>query len=553
MDDQKSVTVPRLRHGSISRQANAEGAMPQLAAAKKTTAKAGSAAKSGIINIGGGKGTGFFDRMFLGLEPFTAPDNKLLNLANAMKEPAGADDPANTVFDNPNIPAGFTYLGQFVDHDITLDMTALSEAVEDPTMTVNFRSPALDLDCVYGTGQGPHRFLFERKPSGQGFADTPLLLLGKTQDSPGENGQNIPAAGKLNDLPRNPQGIALIGDHRNDENLLVAQTHVAFLKFHNKVVARLQAAGTPANELFTKASEQVRWHYQWIVLNDFVRRLVEPGTIEHIITHGRKFYRFKKKPYMPIEFSAAAYRLGHSMVRNLYSHNRVFPDGPGGLATGTLQLLFNFSGLSGRIAGDIATGPPGSPKVLPTNWIIDWRRFYDFNTPAVTLNHARRLDPLLVEALHNLPGEAGPSAILAFRNLKRGVNLKLPSGQAVAAEMKKKLPGLVGLTPAEIASDSNGSTDGAVAHANGFDAKTPLWYYILKEAKVRHQGLRLGPVGSRLVAEVFVGMLQGDSGSFMQQPNWKPNLPSSTPGQFTMVDMLRLVGDISPIDGIGTI
>jgi Animal haem peroxidase len=543
--------IPVVRHGSISRQANAEHALPDMVAAQ-TTAKAKSGARKGIVHIGGGKGGGFFDRMFLGLETVTATDQQLKNLALTMKEPASAEDPADTTFDNPNVPAGFTYLGQFVDHDITLDMTPLSEAVVDPNMVENFRSPALDLDCVYGAGQGPHRFLFARKAQGPGFVDTPLMLLGKTEDSPNAPGANppiIPAAGKLNDLPRNPQGVALIGDHRNDENLLVAQTHVAFLKFHNKVVTKLEASGTPAGELFKKASEQVRWHYQWIVLNDFVRRLVEPGVIENIIQNGRKFYRFKKKPYMPIEFSAAAYRLGHSMVRNLYSHNRVFPDGPGGLATGTLDLLFNFSGLSGRIAGDIATGPPASPKVLPTNWIIDWRRFYDFNTPAVKLNHARRLDPFLAKSLHTLPGEAGDQAILAFRNLKRGVTLKLPTGQAVAKEMKKKVPSIVGLTTAELTT----GPDGAALVANNLHLKTPLWYYILKEAQVRHQGLRLGPVGSRLVAEVFVGMLQGDPGSFMQQPNWKPNLPSAQPNNFTMVDMLRFVGDISPIDGVTTV
>ena len=131
---------------------------------------------------------------------------------------------------------------------------------------------------------------------------------------------------------------------------------------------------------------------------------------------------------------------------------------------------------------------------------------------------SRKLDPYLVQSLHTLPGGGGN---LAFRNLKRGVNLGLPSGQDVAKHMKVKNP----LTPAEIASDSNGSTDGAVAKEQGLHTATPLWYYILKEAKVRNNGERLGPVGSTIISEVFVGLVHGDQNSFIwQEKNWKPTL-----------------------------
>ncbi len=131
----------------------------------------------------------------------------------------------------------------------------------------------------------------------------------------------------------------MIGDHRNDENLLVAQTHLAFMKFHNKVVDLLMAsptAPTPA-ELFFQARREVTRHYQWLVLHDFVERLTEDGIVARVLNEGRQFYRFKKTPYMPVEFSGAAYRLGHSMVREVYSHNRVFT--PGGLAPASLGLL----------------------------------------------------------------------------------------------------------------------------------------------------------------------------------------------------------------------
>jgi hypothetical protein len=251
---------------------------------------------------------------------------------------------------------------------------------------------------------------------------------------------------------------------------------------------------------------------------------------------------------MPIEFAGAAYRLGHSMVREQYSHNRVFRPRPPRLSPATLDLLFQFSSLSGNINGEL-----GGLPALPSNWVIDWRRFYDFktpeNTPNFEFNHARKLDPFLVPALHSLPGfPPGREANLAFRNLRRGVTLGLPSGQAVAKAMAKKIK-LDPLTTGEIAS----GPDGEVAAKRGLHKKTPLWYYILKEAQVRGNGDHLGPVGSRMVAEVFVGLVQGDQDSFLAQPNWKPTLPAKTPGTFFMTDLLNFVGDISPIDGITTV
>jgi hypothetical protein len=235
-------------------------------------------------------------------------------------------------------------------------------------------------------------------------------------------------------------------------------------------------------------------------------------------------------------------------VREEYSHNRVFRPTPPRLAPGSLSLLFNFTSLSGNIKGEL-----GGLDRLPSNWVIDWRRFFDFHTPPATpnfeFNHSRKLDPFLTPTLHTLPGfPAGPEGNLAFRNLRRGVLLGLPSGQDVAKEMGKKIP-ITALTPAEIAT----GPDGAVAAQKGFDTATPLWYYILKEAQVRGNGERLGPVGARIIAEVFVGLVQGDEDSFLSQPGWKPTLPAKTPGTFTMTDLLQFVGDISPIDGITTV
>ena len=232
------------------------------------------------------------------------------------------------------------------------------------------------------------------------------------------------------------------------------------------------------------------------------------------------------------------------MVREVYSHNRIFT--PGGATPVTLQLLFQFTGLSGGIVGDLAPDPPTAPTPIPVlsvNWIIDWRRFYDVVVPnpaGVPLNASRKIDPFVVPALHG-------GGSLPFRNLKRGVMLGLPSGQDVATAMKVANP----LTPDEISTGA----DGAVAKKHGLHLRTPLWYYILKEAEQRSSSERLGPVGATIASEVFVGLVHGDHRSYLwlKGKDWKPELPSLTPGEFTMADLLRFVGDISPIDGISNV
>jgi hypothetical protein len=488
---------------------------------------------------------GKFGRMFPGLPPLRVSDAQLSALAASMRDPNPGDPSGN----NPNIGAGFTYLGQFVDHDITLDTTPLEQQQADPLAIRNFRSPAVDLDSLYGQGPGVSPELFARDAAT--LRMLPEMLVGRASSSPSPTGDNIAAL--PNDLPRNPVGRALIGDERNDENLLVAQTHLLFIKFHNAVVAHLRAtrpdiAGS-GSALFDEAKRIVTWHYQWIVLFDFLERLTEPGIVNRIRQQGRRFYRFRTTPYMPVEFAAAAYRLGHSMVREAYNHNRVFRFGPGAFAPATFDFLFQFTGKSGDIIGNLIDDPehgpgsgpaPGPFRDLPSNWVIDWRRYYDMGTPANTpnfaLNASRRIDPFLVPALHTLPGGGGS---LPLRNLQRGVMLGLPSGQDVAHAMDVQA-----LTPAQLSS----GPDGAVALQEGLVDATPLWYYILKEAEQVHQGLRLGPVGSTIVAETFLGIVHGDHNSFMWlRSNWQPELPAAVPGTFTMVDLIKFVNDINPL------
>jgi hypothetical protein len=477
------------------------------------------------------------------------PDAALEALAAAMK-----DSRAEGEGNNLNIPAGYTYLGQFIDHDITLDLTSLTETDRDPLGDMNFRTPQIELDNVYGTGPGGDgsAHLYDRlNPEG--------FLIGTVGDGGDESRIK---AGLPFDLPRNTQGIALIGDARNDENLLVSQTHLAFLKFHNAVLAN-EGGGS-----FRETRRLVRWHYQWIVLRDFLTKLIDNNDLQDVLTNGRKFYLPEiqsdyGQAYIPVEFSGAAYRLGHSMVRETYNHNRVFRPGAG---PSTFDFLFHFTGKSGGIVGSLVTelspadlaALPGKLKLLlpfvfpklPGDWIIDWHRFYELgptspapagSAPAENgffLNHARLLDPFLVPSLHSLPGGGGS---LPFRNLKRGYRLELPCGQAVARYMNVQV-----MTDAEITS----GPDGAALRLAGLNVRTPLWYYILKEAQILGDGgNRLGPVGSRILAEVFVGLLQTDPEAFLhpdQDPAWRPTLPSAAAGHFTMMDLLRYIDSHEP-------
>lgn len=284
--------------------------------------------------------TGMFGRMFPALPPLAAKDGQLLNLAIAMTA-AMPDDPAG---DNPFVPTGFTYLGQFIDHDITLDLTPIGKANIDPMAVHNFRTPSLDLDCLYGLGPNINPFMYQPGPDSERF------LIGETSATPGRGDATVPVRQPF-DLPRGPNGRALIGDPRNDENLVVAQTHLAFLRFHNKVVAELKAGNIQSIDpsqppSFEAARQLVIWHYHWIVLNDFLRRIVKPNILDDVLQNDRQFFRYDRAPFMPVEFSGAAYRLGHSMVRASYDYNRVFTPNPGGVTPATLELLFRFSGQS---------------------------------------------------------------------------------------------------------------------------------------------------------------------------------------------------------------
>jgi hypothetical protein len=428
------------------------------------------------------------------------------------------------------IPAGFTYLGQFVDHDLTFDKTnvMLGENVS-PAALLQGRSPSLDLDSLYGAGPGD--------PESAEFyeADGIHLKMGKTAAAEGigvKDGFDLPrGAGSTRARKRK----AIIPDPRNDENLAVAQTHLAFIRFHNRVVDTLPAS-VPPSQRFAVARKKVVKHYQWMLRTDYLPRICAPGVVTAVFENGRKAFEVgvpaTDMPTMPIEFSVAAFRLGHSMIRREYNWNRIFDDG-----FGTLGLLFTFSGGSGDLGGEVR---------LPSTWIADFRRLYDFNeagradlaVPAATSNRAMRIDTSLVTPLASLPGFPAAEDNLAFRNLRRAKMVRLATGQQMVTFLKSKgVTPLAKLTNAQIRDGAGGADLSGLTQPQRAKLlqDTPLWFYVLREAELN--GGKLKGVGARIVAETFHRAMEGSMFSIVRDSDWRPSLgPNSE--TFRMVDLL---------------
>ncbi len=436
------------------------------------------------------------------------------------------------------IPSGFTYLGQFIDHDLTFDKTSVMLGTHvSPTQLLQARSPSLDLDSLYGAGP--------LDPESARFYESDGIHL-KTGTTVAVDG--IPAKPGF-DLPRGTSGSkakkrkAVIPDPRNDENLAVAQTHAAMIRFHNRVADSLPGS-VPVAQRFARARELVTKHYQWMIRTDYLPRISAAAVVNDVFNNGRKAFEVgvapTDVPTMPIEFSVAAFRLGHSMIRRAYNWNAIFDDG-----AGTLDFLFIFSSTSGDLGGDVR---------LPSNWIADFRRLYDFGeagradlkVPARKFNRAMRIDTVIVPPLRNLPtGSFGgpavafndPHANLAFRNLTRAQMVRLATGQQMATFLKGKGVALTKLTRAQLRNGKNGATfDGLTqAQRDAVLTKTPLWLYILREAELNSG--RLKGVGARIVAETFHRAMEGSQVSIVRDPTWTPTLGPDAQ-TFRMVDLL---------------
>ena len=281
-----------------------------------------------------------------------------------------------------------------------------------------------------------------------------------------------------------------------------------------------------------------------MIRHDYLPRICAAGVLNNVFNNGRKAFEVGANPTdvptMPIEFSIAAFRLGHAMIRRAYNWNSRFDDG-----AGTLDLLFLFSGTSGGLGGEMR---------LPSNWIADFRRLYDFNeagradlaVPAGKFNRAMRIDTTLVNPLKNLPSGSfgGPDvpfddarANLAFRNLTRAKMVRLATGQQMARFLKNHGVNVTALTKTQLKNGGGGATLDALTQTQrqALLKDTPLWFYVLREAELN--GGKLKGVGGRIVAETFHRAIEGSSASIVRDPTWRPTLgPDSN--TFRMVDLL---------------
>ncbi|MGX5773055.1 peroxidase family protein [Microbacterium trichothecenolyticum] len=417
-------------------------------------------------------------------------------------------------------PSGFTYVGQFVDHDITLDVSSALDAPElvDANVINNMRSPMLDLDSVYGKGPAVDAFLYAAPAPGEPPSAFRMLLGSNLPSGLGGAGGTAGAAGMVAhtdfDVPRTSALTAIIGDPRNNENLIVSQLHHAMLRFHNAIVDSLVASGF-TGDVFVEAKRQATLHYQWAVVHDFLPRICGQAAVDAALAatdlgHPNSPFR------MPVEFSVAAYRFGHSMIRDEYWLNFELRNKP-------MTDVFRF------------IHEPHLP--VRSNWVVDFNAFFETGIAVPVFNSARKIDSVLASALEDLDGNGLPNelmGVLAARNLLRGLVLGLPSGQATAAALGVPVISGAALTAGLPADEI------AVLEEEGglLLEKTPLWYYILREAMVATGGEHLGPLGAKIVADTFVRMLRRDALSLLNVA-FAPTL-GATPGSFTFADLVRV-------------
>lgn len=484
-------------------------------------------------------------------------------LAAAMTE----NDPDR--IDNSGIPPIYTYFGQFIDHDVTantereegdaLERFNIDRADLDPLdrddverSQRNVRRSPLDLDTVYGDGPDQSDAELAATQALVDAQDPAKLRVGRARPIrdgatvvrplfPVDDGADLPRYGAAFDeglLTRNQVATLLgvdpesgedahrrlrraahVGDSRNDENLIVAQLHLSFLRLHNAIVDTRRDQGdrsSPA-ELFNAVRQEVRRIYQWLVVEIYLPTVCDPEVIHEIRCARAPVYsalayrhanagKDRSLP-MPLEFSLAAFRFGHSMVRAEYDFNVNFgrQTGPSDIGRAGFEQLFRFTG-----GGDL-----GGNEVLPAEWIIDWARF---TNPDLPDRVARKIDTHLALPLARLanvdPGANRVLTRLAARNLRRGYLFNVPSAQAVLRQLADEHGVMIDpLTENQLTAGRTG----AVVRREGFYKETPLWFYVLLEAEAQADGEHLGQLGSRIVGETLIGLLVNDPASYLNE------------------------------------
>lgn len=459
-----------------------------------------------------------FTRMFPHLPPFAESSSALVAALLDLGRPGGPmdardnlaagpialiTDPALRV-NNPDAPlpmgtAGSTFMGQFIDHDMTFDAGSRLGVATAPQAATNSRVPALDLDSLYGRGPVVDAALYDP-------ADRAKLRLGH--------------GGLFEDLPRLPDGTALIADPRNDEHVVIAGLQCAFILFHNRAVDLLRSRGVAADELFAQARRAVTWHYQWIVVNELLPSYIGAALTRELLWRGRHRGERDERDgaAIPVEFQGAAYRFGHSLVRPSYRANLHGDNG-----TPFFGFVFDPAAQGQADPSDLRGGARAPRR------FVGWQTFFDFADGE--LKPRKRIDTRISTPLFNLPqgaiADGSQPTSLAQRNLMRHLTWQLPSGQRIAEQL-----GVPALAP--------GHFPELAGYRLGLERSTPLWYYVLREADVMADGRHLGPVGGRIVGETILGVLRADRESYLNAANeWRPTLPARAgDGDFRMTDLL---------------
>jgi hypothetical protein len=468
-----------------------------------------------------------FGRMFPNLPAFAEPTDAVIAALRELGAPGGimdandnlAADPVALIVDpalsqnnpdNPNHTAGTTFVGQFIDHDITFDAVTQLAVPAQPETTRNTRAPVLDLDSVYGGGP---------------------LVSPQLYDPNDMAKLRIESGGLFEDLPRNTNGSAIIGDPRNDENLAIAGIHAAFILFHNRMVDLARGDGlvnpANANEAFTFARNETRWHYHSMILSQFLPQVIGANLLGQLRRRRRFFAPASGQAFMPVEFQTGAYRMGHSMVRPSYRAN--FTGQPAGKPNSPQFFGFIFDPAQENVPdSEDLRGGSRAPRRF-----IGWPTFFDFGDGLV--RRKKIIDVKLSTPLFQLPlftiASGTPPRSLAERNLLRHLTWSLPSGQTLA-----RVIGAPALASGQLRPTGVGDI------SPSFLTSTPMWFYILHEAFVREGGRRLGPVGGTIVGEVLVGLMAADPGSLLNRTGWSPRIPVRQAGQVLMQDILDFAG-----------
>ena len=466
---------------------------------------------------------GYYSRLFgPPAQPITSGEEfKLVELGSAMRygrEREGTLTPR----------VGYTYFGQFLGHDLTYDSTPLAGPYAEPEKTPNFRTATFDLDHVYAGGPAGSPYLYEGEKGAETFRIGATVPSGYRRDLPIAHGQLL---------------VGDLQDTRNVDNLLLRQLHVLFLKFHNEAIRQLQtnpemksvADSLGQESLFEQARRLVCWHYQWIIRHDYLPRILHNDVWQY---QRRRLPVGPTKEFsVPIEFALAAFRFGHSMVRNAYRlncrHKRVL--------IGELMEL----------------GQKAEP--ISDDDLVEWGTFFDGLPTSGPPASSSFIDTSVSLAMHGLSAgtirlanrlEAIDPSNLPVRTLLRGARAQLPSGQEAAEALlvEGKIKSDDRLTSSQLATNTCNNS-GSVLSRNGLEANTPLFYYVLKEAELKGEGLTLGPVGSQIVSHVIQSALEADADSYVAMvgsewrlPSWR--FPSGVERPVnSLIGIVRLVGD----------